>query len=272
MQTQPHLRDLGFMLRWFEHSQVYHPSRTFDTTGRELGQALEEASFTAADGVRLRGWFYPADPASARADWAVLVCHGNGGNISHRLGLAAALLRCGVAVLLFDYRGYGRSAGRPSEEGTYRDAQAAHAWLRERGFAPARIVAYGESLGGGVASELARREPLGGLVLQSTFTSIPDLGRELFPWLPVRWISTIRYDTRSKLPHLRLPVMILHSRDDTLVRFTHAEANYAAANQPKMFWELAGDHNDSLDEPGRLTEGIEAFLRLLEARAGTSRD
>lgn len=258
---------LPFMFRWFEHSQVYHPSRTFDATGHELGRVFEDVTFTAADGVRLHGWFYPADKASDRARWAVLVCHGNGGNISHRLALAGALLRTGVAVFLFDYRGYGRSAGRPSEEGTYWDAQAAHAWLRQRGFAAERIIAYGESLGGGVATELARREPLGGLVLQSTFTSIPDVGRELFPWLPVRWISTIRYDTRSKLPDLHLPVLILHSREDTLVRFAHAEANYAAANQPKLSWELEGDHNEALENPGRLTEGFEAFLHLLEAQA-----
>ena len=116
---------------------------------------------------------------------------------------APLLLATGVNVFVFDYRGYGRSQGRPSEEGTYRDAQAAYQWLRQKGFPGTNIIAFGESLGGGVAAELAVRETVGGLVLQSTFTSIPDMGAELFPWLPVRWLGTIRYDTRSKLPRLQ---------------------------------------------------------------------
>src|SRR5262249_52582451 len=143
--------------------------------------------FETADNVRLNGWFFPAGTNSPRAALAVLVCHGNAGNISHRLELCRALLATGVSVFVFDYRGYGRSKGRPSEEGTYRDAQAAYRWLQEKGFAGSNILAYGESLGGGVAAELALRERLGGLILQSTFTSIPDIGAELFPWLPVRW-------------------------------------------------------------------------------------
>ena len=257
---------LLFMLRWFEHSQVYHPSWVFDTTGAELKRPFENVEFRASDGVRLRGWFFPADTNSACADWVVLVCHGNGGNISHRLDLAAALLKTGVAVFLFDYRGYGRSEGRPGEEGTYRDAQAAHAWLRQRGFLGERIVAFGESLGGGIVSELALRETLGGIVLQSTFTSLPDIGEELFPWLPVRWISTIKYDTRAKLPQIRVPVLVMHSRQDTLARFSHAEANFAAANEPKLLWELTGDHNESVEDSARMTEGFEKFLQLIKSR------
>jgi hypothetical protein len=256
---------LPFMLRWFEHSQVYHPARPFETTGRELGRPFESVEFRANDGPRLHGWFFPADATSPRADWAVLVCHGNGGNISHRLALTGALLRTGVAVFQFDYRGYGRSEGRPGEEGTYRDAQAAHAWLRQKGFQGGRIVAFGESLGGGIVSELALRETLGGIVLQSTFTSIPEIGKELFPWLPVRWISTIQYDTRSKLPRIQIPVLVMHSREDTLTRFAHAEANLAAANEPKLFWELSGDHNESVEDAPRITEGMEKFLQLIEA-------
>lgn len=258
---------LPVMLRRFEHNQVYHPSRELEATGRELGRAIEDVAFRARDGLRLHGWFFPADTNSPRATWAVLVCHGNGGNISHRLELTEALLHTGVAVLLFDYRGYGRSEGRPGEEGTYRDAQAAHAWLRQKGFAGERIIAFGESLGGGVASELALREPLGGLVLQSTFTSIPDIGAEVFPWLPVRWMSSIKYDTRAKLPRIRVPVLVLHSRDDTLARFSHAEANFAAANEPKVLCEVTGDHNDACADGPRIITGMEKFFRLIETRS-----
>ena len=255
---------LFLMLRWFEHSQVYHPNRDLTATGAELGRPFENVVFKATDGVELHGWFFPADTNSARARLAVLVCHGNAGNISHRLETCATWLATGVNVFVFDYRGYGRSQGRPSEEGTYRDAQAAYRWLRQKGFAGANIVAFGESLGGGVAAELAVREPVGGLVLQSTFTSITDVGAELFPWLPVRRLSRIRYETRSKLPGLRVPVLVMHSPADELVGIQHGKANFAAANEPKLFWELRGDHNDALSDPQHFRAGLEMFLGLVK--------
>jgi pimeloyl-ACP methyl ester carboxylesterase len=254
------------MLRWFEHRQVYQPGRRLlESTGAELGRPFEEAHFRADDGVALHAWFYPASPDSARAGLAVLVCHGNAGNISHRLDICSALLETGVAVFLFDYRGFGRSQGRPSEEGTYRDAQAAHRWLQQKGFAPERILALGVSLGGGIASELARREPLAGLALQNTFCSIPAIGAELYRWLPVRWICRIKYDTCSRLPKLHLPVLVMHSRHDELIGFHHARKNFAAANEPKLFWELAGEHNDPLADRANFIEGIEKFLQLVES-------
>jgi hypothetical protein len=258
------------MLRWFEHNQVYHPSRQMDATGAELGRPCEDVFFTARDGVPLNGWFYRADAGSSRARRVILVCHGNAGNISHRLELYAALLETGVGVFAFDYRGYGRSAGQPGEEGTYLDAQAAHQWLRQKGCAAGDIIVFGESLGGGVGSELCVREETGGLILQSTFTSIPDVGAELFPWLPVRWLGRIRYDTRAKLPRVKAPVLILHGRQDGLIGFHHSERNFAAANDPKLFWEIQGDHNDPLADRRRFVAGIEEFLRLIERlRAGS---
>lgn len=259
------------MLRWFEHSQVYHPTRTLEASPEALGRAYEEARFRAADGVELHGWFFPAQTGSERARFAFLICHGNGGNISHRLELCDALLRTGASVLVFDYRGYGCSGGRPSEEGTYRDAQAAHGWLRQRGIEAAHILAYGESLGGAVAAELALRERVGGLVIQSTFTSIAEVGAELFPWLPVRWINTIRYDTREKIGRVTVPVLVLHSREDELVRFHHGERNFAAVRGPKLFRELRGDHNAPVWEQPAFAAALEEFLRLVETGVETPR-
>lgn len=254
------------MLRWFEHSQVYHPTREMAGSASELARPWEDIWLKASDGVELNGWFFPADTNSPRREFVFFVCHGNGGNIGHRLGLCGALLRQGAAVFLLDYRGYGRSHGRPSEEGTYLDAQAAHAWLRQRGYSGKRIIAFGESLGGAVATELAVREEVGGLVLQSTFTSIPDFGAELFPWLPVRWLGRIRYDTRSKLPRLRGPVLVMHSRSDSLIPAHHADANLAAANEPKLFCELRGDHNDAVYEERGFAEALEKLLSRMEAQ------
>ena len=168
----------------------------------------------------------------------------------------------GAYVFTFDYRGYGASEGKPSEQGTYLDAEAAHAWLIARGFEAKNIIALGKSLGGGIASELALRTPVGGLILQSTYTSIADVGSELFPFLPVRWLNRIKYDTRSKLPRIHVPVLVMHSRDDKVIRFRHAERNFAAANEPKMFWPIEGGHTEVLVDgrPGYL-KGLEEFLQ-----------
>ena len=253
------------MLRWFEHSQVYRPDRTLIATASDLERPCENFFIQSADGIKLNGWFFPADSNSLHDSFTVLVCHGNAGNISHRLELCRALLNLGLSVLLFDYRGYGRSQGRPSEEGTYLDAQAAYAWLRHRGLRGDQTVALGESLGGAVATELVLRERLGGLILQNTFTCIPDIGAELFPWLPVRKLVRIRYDTCHKLPRVTIPVLIMHSRSDELIGFGHAERNFAAAREPKLLWELGGRHNEPLAD-GRFTAGIEKFLELLQSQ------
>jgi fermentation-respiration switch protein FrsA (DUF1100 family) len=252
------------MLRWFEHSQVFIPSRSIHQTGAALSRAWEDISFAAADGTRLNGWYFPAQTNSPYASVAVLLCHGNAGNISHRLDYYDLLLQLGVSVFAFDYRGYGRSSGSPSEEGTYLDAEAAYRWVHDRGFGATNIIALGESLGGAVVSELALRVPLAGIILVSTFSSIPAIGKELFPFLPVNWMCTIRYDTSSKLPRLKIPVLLMHSRNDTLIGYHHAEKNFAAANEPKFLWEIYGDHNDTLSAGlERYSEGISRFLESL---------
>jgi uncharacterized protein len=254
------------LLHWFEHSRIYFPSRDLEVTGAELGGPFEDVFFETRDGVRLNAWFYAARTQSPLARFVLVICHGNAGNISHRLGFYQLLLEIGVNVFAFDYRGYGRSEGRPGEEGTYLDAQAAHQWLRQKGFAARDILAYGESLGGGVASELCVREETGGLVLQSTFTSIPDVGAELYPWLPVRWIARIKYDTCRKLPGLKVPVLIVHSRDDQLICYRHAEQNRAAANEPKLFAEIRGDHSEAFWEQPEFREALEKFLRVVSSQ------
>ncbi len=252
------------LLRWFEHNQVYHPDRRVYATGAELGRPFEDVYFQSSDGVKLNGWYFPAGTNSARTNLAVLICHGNAGNIGSRLDLCGQFLSTGVNVFLFDYRGYGRSEGRPGEEGTYRDGQAACAWLRDRGFSGTNIIVFGESLGGGIATELALREKVGGLILQSTFTSVTDLGVELFPWLPVRWLGTIKYDTHSKLPRINIPVLVMHSRQDDLIGVGHGERNFAVANHPKLFWEISGGHNGNGNDPRQFMAGIEKFFEMLQ--------
>jgi fermentation-respiration switch protein FrsA (DUF1100 family) len=253
------------LFRWFEHSRVYHPTRQLEATGAELGHPFENVFFKTSDGIKLNGWFFAAPANSPRSQLVFLNCHGNGGNISHRLGLYRALLALGANVFSFDYRGYGLSEGKPGEEGTYLDAQAAYQWLRQKGFAGKNIIVYGESLGGGIASELCLREETGGLILQSTFTSLPDLGVELYPWLPVRLVGKIRYDTRSKLPRLKIPVLVMHSRDDGLIGFRHSQENFAVANEPKFFCELRGGHSDEAWEAPGFKGATEIFLEAVQS-------
>jgi len=247
------------MLRWFEHKQVYVPSRAMETC--TLDWPCEDVDFDASDGCKLNGWFFPAVKNAPRRELVLLLMHGNAGNICTRLPFYEAWLSLGLNVFSFDYRGYGASAGVPSEQGTYDDALGAHAWLEKKGFLPRNVIALGKSLGGGIASELASRTNVGGLILQSTFTSIADAGAHLFPFLPVRWMNRIRYATIEKLPQIRVPVMIIHSRDDKVIPFQHAQRNYAAANDPKMFWEIRGGHTGVIEtDRAHYLEGLKLFL------------
>ena len=250
------------MIRWFEHHQVYAPSRTFEGSAASLSAGFEDVYLTAQDGVRLNGWFLTVPAGSPRSHLVFLFLHGNPGNVSHRLAYYASWLELGMNVFAIDYRGYGLSEGQPGESGTYLDAQAAYAWLRQKGFPPENIIVLGKSLGGGVGSELALREPIGGLILQNSYTRIVDIASELFPWLPVRWMNTIKYDTLGKLPRIKVPLLILHSREDRFIRYHHGERNFAAGNEPKMLWEIAGDHAQTLEaDRTRYLEGLDRYLR-----------
>ena len=222
---------------------VYFPQveRELTATPRAAGLDYEDVTLTTADNVKLHGWWVP----SRNARGTILLMHGNAGNISHRLGYLTMFNRLGYSVLLFDYRGYGKSDGHPDEEGTYRDAEAA--WLHltaTRNVAPRDIVMVAESLGGGVATWLALKYPPRALVLASTFRSVPDLGAQIYPWLPVRLLARITYDNLARIARVDAPVLIAHSRDDDVIPFAHGEALFAAAREPKQMLVLAGGHND----------------------------
>lgn len=227
----------------FEESLIFFPSPYPNGDWQPAGLGQEEVYFQAADGTRLHGWHVPHDQPRA----VMLFCHGNAGNVTHRADSLRALHNgVGVAVFVFDYRGYGRSAGRPSEEGIIADARAARAWLAQRAAVPEQeIVVLGESLGGAVAVHLAAEDGAGALVLESTFTSVADMGAELYPWLPVRYLIRTRLDSLSKIAKYHGPVLISHGDCDTIVPFAHAQRLFRAANEPKEFVAMTGcDHND----------------------------
>ena len=160
---------------------------------------------------------------------------------------------------------------QPGEEGTYRDADAVYKWLAARDVAPGRIVFYGESLGGAVAMESSLRHACGGLVLDSAFTSTVEMGKRLFPMLPVSWFVRFRYDNRSKIPRVRVPVLVMHSIQDDIVPFDMGRALFDAAPEPKTFFEMKGGHNDGFLETGpAYGEAIRSFLASLGRPASSA--
>ena len=234
-------------IMWFEEKLIYFPSRPLDGTPEDAGLAHEDVELVTDDGVRLHGWFVLSGADGGSTPATVLMCHGNAGNISHRLERAMLLTtKLGVDVLLFDYRGYGLSEGAPTEEGTYQDVRAAYRYLTEdRSIPPERIVLFGESLGTAIALQLAIEAPAAALVLEAPFTSIPDMAREVYPFLPfVDWIRT-RYDSASKISRLRMPVLVIHGEEDRVVPYAHGAALFERAPEPKTFFGVAGGgHSD----------------------------
>jgi fermentation-respiration switch protein FrsA (DUF1100 family) len=250
----------------FEKQLIYFPSRAHDATPAALGLAHEEVRLTAPDGVRLHGWFLPAPDSR----FTVLVCHGNAGNVSHRLDRALLMQpRLRADVLLFDYRGYGASEGAPDEEGTYRDARAAYGWLRDRGAPARRIVLFGESLGSAVALQLGLEVEAAALVLESPFASIPEMARAVYPFLPLWPFVRTRYDNVGKAPRLRLPLLVTHGDRDEVVPFAQGRKVFEAAPEPKRFFAIAGaGHNDTYFVGGDpYWAEIRAFLDALPSPA-----
>jgi fermentation-respiration switch protein FrsA (DUF1100 family) len=254
-------------LFWFTQERLlYFPSRMITGSPADAGLPYDEVSIVSADSIRLHGWFVPAP--SARL--TVLFCHGNGGNVSILTGTAAVFHRLGCNILLFDYRGYGRSEGTPGEEGTYADALAAWEHLTvTRGIPGDQVVVVGRSLGGAVAAWLAGRVQPAGLVLEAAFTSVPDMAAELYPWLPTSVLTRFRYDTRAAVAGVRAPLLVVHPRNDDVVPFSHGLALYHAANDPKRFIELEGGHNDAFGwTQERYITGLGRFFDEIRPGAG----
>lgn len=256
---------LGLVVLMYQNQNrlVYTPSYTLATTPLSGGLAYEDVWLDTEDGERLHGWYIPSEPANG----TVLFFHGNGGNVSHYLDRAGLYHRLGWNTLLFDYRGYGQSSGTPSEAGIYQDAAAAWAELVERrGIPPERIVVAGYSLGGAVAVWTATTYHPRALILESTFTSLPDVGAEHYPLLPVGLILRDHYPTLERMASLRVPVLILHSRDDRLIPFQQGQQLYAAAPEPKTLVELHGGHAEGFAESQAVIEDeIGAFLAGLSS-------
>jgi fermentation-respiration switch protein FrsA (DUF1100 family) len=232
----------ALMMPWLLNSLLYFPSRSVDDTPASAGLSFEDLEILTEDGERLHAWWIPA---KAPAAGHVLLCHGNAGNVAGRVRHAQLLVDAGLDVLLFDYRGYGRSTGAPDEEGTYRDARAARVTLLGRpGVDPSRLIYLGESLGGAVALALALEAPPRGLVLQSAFASVRDMGRLHYPMVPPVLVPDA-YPNLRRIRQLKAPLLVLHGDRDDIVPLSQGEALFAAAPEPKRMQVFPRvGHND----------------------------
>ena len=236
---------------------VYYPAPWEAVDWARASQLpIEEIRFAASDGVMLHGWFVEAPQSPA----TLLLCHGNAGNIIHRLEHIGELHRRGLSVCIFDYRGYGQSAGRPSEPGVYRDAQAAYDDLTtDRHVDPRRLIVWGTSIGAAVAGDLAVHRPVAGVILETPLASVPALVRTYYGWVPLHWLLRARFDLLRRLPQMHAPILVMHGDRDRLVPLALGRRVYEAANAPKDFYLIHGaDHNDTY-----LVGGDAYFQRVL---------
>ncbi len=254
---------LALCMYIFQDRLLYFPNqpgRGYANVPIDVGLKYEEVRISTSDSVELDGWFVPAEKARG----VVLFFHGNAGNISHRLDSIQIFNALGLDVLIIDYRGYGQSTGTPSEPGTYLDSDAAWRYLvEERSFSPHNIILFGRSLGGAVAVHLASEHKPAALIVESTFTSVPDLAAELYPWLPVRAMSRFQYNALQKIRSVTCPVLVVHSPQDEIIPIKHGSRIFSAAQEPKDFLEISGSHNNGFLISGTsYTAGLDRFLSI----------
>ncbi len=259
-----------FIPRFIEKGLIFHPGKSNDSATPDIyGIEYDDVIFKTEDGLNLNGWFVPGKKSSPDADLHTLLWfHGNAGNINRRLdNIKMIYERVPVNVFIIDYRQYGRSEGKVTEEGTYIDARAALAYLHSRDdINNEKIIFFGRSLGSAVAVELALNEKCRALILETPFTSILEMGKKLYPYLPVSLLLQTKYDTLSKIGNIKVPILVMHGDQDKLVPFEHGKRIYDMANEPKEFYTIPGaGHNDTHIVGGEeYFDAIKNFVNKLE--------
>jgi uncharacterized protein len=238
---------------------IYYPVRLLPSPDSIGIRWVKEIFFQTKDGVKLCGWFL-VPPEGAPC---LLHFNGNAGNIAGRGHLLEMARSNGWGLLLFDYRGYGKSEGTPRESGLYLDAQSAWDWLNlQKGITSQKLILWGESLGCSMALDLASKQPSAGLVLEAPFTSLMELSKELYPWLPVSLFLRSRFNNQEKIKQVQAPILIIHGRQDEIVPFQHGKILFESAPGPKYFLALNSSHNDIFDSGGYVyQEEIRKFVK-----------
>ncbi len=219
------------------------PTRELVATPADIGLEYEDLTLQTIDNEKINAWYIPTNKSNKEPTKTVLFFHGNAGNISHRLETIKIYNNLGLDFLIFDYRGFGISTGKPSEQGTYLDADSVWKYLiEERKLEPKDIIIAGRSIGGGVGAELAKKVHPALLILESTFTSMTEVSAKHYPFMPTGLIVKHEYETNLKLKDIHCPTVFVHSKNDEVIPYEHSQINYAAANEPKQFIELRGGH------------------------------
>lgn len=245
-----------------ENKIIYHPYKHPDGywEPESLGLKVEDVYFESGDGVKLHGWYVPAGKPVATLLWF----HGNAGNLTHRLDNIIELRRLKLNIFIFDYRGYGRSEGKPDQPGLYLDSQAAYDTLvRTKNISPENLILFGRSLGGVCALEVASKNPAAGLILESTFTSAKDMADTIFPFFPLKFLIKSKYDAIGRVSSVKIPKLFLHGTEDEIVPYKMGRKLYEAAAGPKEFYDIKGaGHNDTWQTGGKAYfDAIERFIQ-----------
>jgi len=249
---------LVILVYLFQSYLIYFPDKTLVMNPGQIGISYEKIFLHTSDHVKIHSWYMFAENPKG----TILFCHGNAGNISHRFESIQIFYQLGLNVFIFDYRGFGKSDGKPDEEGTYKDAEAAWDYLiNEKKISPDKIIIFGRSLGSAVAAWLAKEKQPAAVILESSFTSVPDMAAKIYPFLPVRLLSKFDYPTKEYVAQIRSPKLFIHSKGDELIPFSHGQKNFELAAEPKQFLEIHGSHNDGFVRSANLYQnGLENFI------------
>ena len=237
---------------------VYFPSKEIVCTPADIRLEYEEITMKTSDGINLNAWFVPAKSPTG----TVLFCHGNGGNISYSLDVVETLNKFNLNVLLFDYRGYGKSEGSPTENGTYTDADTAYRWLiKDKNIPESSIIVMGRSLGAAIAANLAKNHNPRILILESGFSSTADVASKQYPIFPVRLLCRYKYKTADYVKDIKCPLLVVHSPDDEIVPYSNGKKIFSSAKEPKEFLEIRGSHNEGYSDSGDIyINGLRNFI------------
>ena len=252
---------LVITLYFMQANFTFRPTKNMPYNPGNIGLEYEKVQLNTPDGVILSAWYVPAKNATA----AILLCHANGGNMSYYMDTIDIFNKLGLNCFIFNYRGYGDSKGKTTEEGIYIDVQSAYDWLRTEKKTPAEdIIIFGRSLGGSVAAHLAANARVGGLIIESGFTSYADIAQKFYPYVPVRPFAKFRFDTMEYIKKVKCPILFIHSRSDEIIPFEFSLRLYSAAKGPKEFVEIFGGHNDGFLNSGQIyKEGLTDWLMFL---------
>jgi len=256
---------LAMLIYLFQSRFIYYPSKEVTLTPENIGMEFEDVHLTTRDNIAIHGWYVPRSGSRH----TLLFLHGNTGNISDCLNSLKIFHDLGLSILIIDYRGYGLRGGSPGEAGTYLNAESAWGYLTSQRHQSAEdIIIFGRSLGGGIASWLALEYRPAALIMESTFTSITDMGMISYPYLPIKWLSRIRYPSIERIGQIRSPILIIHSPDDELVPYRLGQQLYERAQSPKSFLTIKGRHGDGfLDSAPHYIQGLGDFIQQLHERA-----